>query len=47
LVVSLSWIAVASATADDDKASKPVGPAEAAKLADKKVVLEMEVKSTG
>jgi DNA/RNA endonuclease YhcR with UshA esterase domain len=31
----------------DDKDTKPVTPAEAAKLVDKKVTVEMEVKSTG
>jgi DNA/RNA endonuclease YhcR with UshA esterase domain len=31
----------------DDKAAKPVTPAEAAKMVDKKVTVEMEVKSAG
>ena len=31
----------------DDKETKPVTPGEAAKLVDKKVTVEMEVKSTG
>jgi DNA/RNA endonuclease YhcR with UshA esterase domain len=31
----------------DDKENKPVTPADAAKMVDKKVTVEMEVKSTG
>ncbi len=45
--VLLALAVVASADPTDEKAAKPVGPAEAAKMVDKKVILEMEVKSTG
>ena len=33
--------------AADDKEAKPIAPAEAAKMVDKKVTVEMEVKSVG
>ena len=47
LVCLLALVVVASADAADETKAKPVGPAKAAKMVDNKVILEMEVKSTG
>jgi micrococcal nuclease len=45
LLVAL--VIVAPAAAADDKEVKPVTPADAAKMVDKKATVEMEVKSVG
>jgi hypothetical protein len=43
----ITLVFVLSPCLGDDAASKPITPAEAAKLIDKKVTVEMAVKSTG
>jgi DNA/RNA endonuclease YhcR with UshA esterase domain len=43
----LALATIAPALVADDKDAKPVTPAEASKLLDKKVIVEMEVKSAG
>jgi DNA/RNA endonuclease YhcR with UshA esterase domain len=47
LVTVLAVVILAPVAAADDKDDKPITPAEAAKMADKKVTVEMEVKSVG
>ena len=43
----LALVIVTPAAASDDKETKPVTPADAAKMVDKKGTVEMEVKSSG
>jgi DNA/RNA endonuclease YhcR with UshA esterase domain len=43
----LALATIAPVLLADDKDSKPLAPAEAAKMLDKKVTIEMEVKSAG
>lgn len=47
ILTFLALATVAPALLADDKGAKPVTPAEAAKLVDKKVTIEMAVKSAG
>ncbi len=47
VVMFLAVAILAPVAAADDKQDKPITPAEAAKMVDKKVTVEMEVKSVG